>query len=127
MIDSLNRRILELGRGAKPSDPAPNTWTELKASGLNDFHVFSGASDDTIYGIPEVNWAFRHWHDRIHLEHGLSFSLEDELIVAELHIQELHDDAHKRIVYADVAEQVKHFYATGEYVKHQRKFVESFL
>lgn len=125
--DSLNKRILELGNNARTSDNAPNTWAELKAAGLNDLVVWPGASDKTIYGSAEVNIALRHWHDRIHLEHGLGFTLEDELKVAAIHIEQLHEDSHKRIIQADIEEQVRWYYQTGTYVQDQFSFIEECL
>jgi len=127
MLPSLNSRLLELGQGVSLADRAPNSWADLTTSGLNDLHVWPGASDKCIYGKPEVNHALRYWHDRIHLEYDLSFSLEDELIVAEIHLESLHDDSHKRIVYADIAEQVRYYYQHGEYVADQRNFIENLL
>lgn len=48
--------------------------------------VYSGASDNTIFGAPEINHDFRAWHDWTHWRHQLPFTPEGEQQVAELQI-----------------------------------------
>ncbi len=40
--------------------------------------VWNGASDKTIFGDPEVNYAFRAWHDSKHIFGQFAFNLEGE-------------------------------------------------
>ena len=40
--------------------------------------IWPGASERTIYGAPEVNWAFRAWHDSVHLARECDFSRAGE-------------------------------------------------
>jgi len=68
--------------------------------------VYTGDSDDTIWGEPEYNWLFRAQHDTLHLRHGIPFTLMGEYRVAELHAtlaqdMGLHDLA--RVIRIDVA------------------------
>ena len=47
--------------------------------------IYTGDSDDTIWGEPEYNWLFRAQHDSLHLRHNIPFTLMGEYYVAELH------------------------------------------
>ena len=47
--------------------------------------VYTGDSDDTIWGEPEFNWLFRAQHDSLHLRHNIPFTLMGEYHVAEVH------------------------------------------
>ena len=67
---------------------APSTWTALRnwyavarAFPPVNFPVFDGGCDSTIYPDAETNYAFRAWHDSIHLANGYSFNREDEIKV----------------------------------------------
>ena len=69
--------------GVRPyhTSDAPNNWEDLQAfadNPLGFLPVWNGASETSIYGSTAANYAFRYWHDMGHLEHGLSFSPEDE-------------------------------------------------
>lgn len=44
-------------------------------------------SANTIYSRPEVNFAFRAWHDSLHLALNAEFDAEGELLVARAHEQ----------------------------------------
>ena len=47
--------------------------------------VYTGDSDDTIWGEPKYNWLFRAQHDTLHLRHDIPFTLMGEYHVAEMH------------------------------------------
>ena len=47
--------------------------------------VYTGDSEDTIWGEPEINWLFRAHHDTLHLRHNIPFTLLGEYKVAEIH------------------------------------------
>ena len=47
--------------------------------------VFTGDSENTIWGHPRFNWLFRAYHDALHLRNNIPFTLEGEYLVAELH------------------------------------------
>ena len=47
--------------------------------------VYTGDSDDTIWGEPEYNWLFRAQHVSLHLRHNIPFTLMGEYHVAEVH------------------------------------------
>ncbi len=53
------------------------------------FPVWSGGCERTIYSAPEVNHAFRAWHDSVHAELGAGFDREGEFAVAIEQYREL--------------------------------------
>lgn len=114
-----------------PSENAPNTWRDLKGADLACLPVFSGGCDHTIYISPAYNWAFRAWHDSIHISKGLGFSYLDELAVAKEHLCQLEliraPEHVKRAVWYDVAGQVEYYYKNGCFVVNQKAFVQDCL
>lgn len=105
-------------------DVAPSTENELfSTTGLV---VWSGASDNTIFGDARVNWAFRALHDALHLKTGIGFDplMEVELgrIQASKYTGLLAD-----LVYCEVAEQAKHYLTTGVFVQDQVAFTLNYL
>ena len=67
-----------------PERYAPSTLGELRmVHAITGRIAISGAnSDRTIFGDPEVNFAFRAWHDWHHLKLGAQFDPAGELAVA---------------------------------------------
>lgn len=70
-----------LPMGYDVSDIAPDTYEGLirHTSKTGRILVWSGASDTTIYGDSEVNYAFRAWHDFVHFTYRFGFSLIGEI------------------------------------------------
>jgi hypothetical protein len=65
--------------GFDANDEAPTTLAELnKAFNSRCYVVWRGASDATIFGDREVNWAFRAWHDFTHWRNNLPFTPDGE-------------------------------------------------
>ena len=46
--------------------------------------VYTGDSENSIWGSPEANWLLRAHHDSIHLKYGIPFTLIGEYIAAEV-------------------------------------------
>jgi len=69
------KKRLQVGWGTPPE-----TYEELIAllDAGGRMLVYSGASERTIYGDPEVNYAFRAWHDWCHWRGRYDFSYEGE-------------------------------------------------
>lgn len=44
--------------------------------------VWAGASDKTVFGCPALNWAFRAWHDSVHMAVMGEFTRQGETLVA---------------------------------------------
>ena len=121
-----------------PTPNAPETWADLKAwhkaSGDNAsvaMPVYDGACENSIYPTKEDNYLFRAWHDSIHLQYNLSFSLEDETEVAHIHQEQLTairaPNCVKKAILADTLGQVEYYYKYGSFVPNQREFVTSVL
>jgi hypothetical protein len=97
--------------------------------------VWSGGSENTIYAEPEVNWAFRAWHDWCHYNGAHAFTPGGERAVFAMqcsHLLSLYGPCLKvqrwtRILRAEVIGQQEYFYRHGHYPEDQRAFVEAYL
>lgn len=140
----LEKAILHYAPSFIACDNAPNTWKDLKAWHASakpgePMPVYNGASERTIYSCDQVNFAFRAWHDSLHLLFDKSFSCDDELCIAAKHRdlvtafgimrgypgKEITEAAD--LIYADVAGQVLYYAKYGEYVTDQALFVREYL
>ena len=107
---------------------APSTYKAVKAmfdSGItpnNPVLVYNGGSEDTIYSSPDLNFAFRAWHDRVHWENGLNFSVTDEIIVGMEQARKIDNNMGICIMFADTAGQRVYYHKYGEFVSNQREF-----
>ena len=92
----LNVAILTMANKLLPtgfdvSDNAPNSYESLidHVDKTGRISVWSGASEKTIYGDHEVNYAFRAWHDFVHYTNKLEFSVLDEIKVCIIQCDQL--------------------------------------
>ena len=137
----LNAAILTIASRLFPAgydldDAAPSGLADLQER-MNAYRkrVWSGASATTIYGDPEVNYAFRAWHDYHYWRSGLDFTPHHEAIVAELQcadIIKVYGDSEMtrhwcEIIRAEVIGQMAHFYLHGDYPVDQMAFVQAYL
>lgn len=93
---------------------APQSLAELKAAAAKGgpLPVWSGGSEHTIYSTPEVNFAFRAWHDTFHLLLNAEFNGEGEAIVNAASIRQALED--KSVSIEDL--QALHYDVWGQYV-----------
>lgn len=124
-----------LGFGWRPVVDAPSTYQQLRGALdhslniLEPLPVSSENSASVIYDDPEVNFAFRFWHDVSHVQHGLSFALEDELELALWHLKVLEQSgtARESIAYrlleADLLGQLLLLGLVGRFPFDQEQFV----
>lgn len=114
----------------------PTSLKDLQARlGATPRRVWSGASDATIYGDEEVNYAFRAWHDYHYWRSGLDFAPHNEAIVAEMQCSDIlkvygDSDMTRRwcdIIRAEVIGQTAHYYVHGDYPRDQMSFVRAYL
>lgn len=74
---ALEALILRLAPPHYATPDAPSTLDALQAAWANQdargLPVFDGGCDHTIYSSPDVNYAFRAWHDSIHVQGGYGF------------------------------------------------------
>ena len=143
---AFNRAILAITgimfqEGFDVKDDAPETFEDAKA-----YHaltgrvcVWSGASDNTIYASPFVNYAFRAWHDWRHICFGNDFTLSGER--ATMRDQQRDIDALwasgflsanerevcRAILEAEIIGQAMYKDKHGDFPNDQRQFVLDYL
>lgn len=120
-----------------PTPNAPNTWTALAKWGeenllhQDSLPVYDGGCENSVYDTPYLNHCFRAWHDSLHLELDLDFSLKSELKIALAHRDEIRDlglsTRDQDIVVADVAAQALYYDRFGVFVEDQQRFVADVL
>ncbi len=100
--------------------------------------VWSGASDKTIFGDPNINHAFRAWHDKVHVTYNLPFTPEGEHMVMQIQQRQcdIFGKSHftrdeitlfYRILACEIDGQLAHYIAEGEFPKDQRVFTKRHL
>lgn len=126
LCSELNTKVIKLARVSSPnwgvSDNAPGTFDALMASTSSPLIVWSGASQDTIYGDASVNHAFRAWHDSIHIKQCLPFTLEGEAAVARIQANEI-GGQYADIILAEIDAQAQYFSLHGKFPEHQLNFM----
>jgi hypothetical protein len=138
----LNVAILQMANQLFPlgfdvADEAPATYEELttRLDAGNRMVVFSGGSDHTIYGDPEINACFRAWHDWCHWRgrHDLTFGSEQA--VAEMQAAQLltlygNTRSSRRwadIIRAEVIGQAEFYRRHKLFPDDQYGFIEAYL
>lgn len=96
--------------------------------------VWGGASDKTIYGSPEVNYAYRAWHDACHLQGNFPFTLDGEQAATRLQIRQLELNFGKELaltwgllLHCEAVEQTVYYLNTGGFLDDQRAFTVGFM
>lgn len=124
-------------RGFRVAEMAPRTYEEvihqIEAHGI--IVVWSGASEHTIFGDPEINYAFRAWHDWCHWRGRSDFSPSGEMGVAHMqceHFITLYGDTPRtrrwcKIVEAEIIGQMRYREQHGEFPIDQYAFVVDYL
>src|SRR5208337_2128711 len=123
--------------GFDVSDAAPETYEELVAllDAGGRMLVYSGGSERTIYGDPEVNFAFRAWHDWCHWRGRYDFSHEGERAACAMqgdHLVTLYGASPqtlrwRRILQAEIIGQRDYFDQHGAFPQDPRTFVAAYL
>ena len=127
-IPALNEAIMRQVEGMEEyrvSDYAPNTEMDLFGHD-GELVVWSGASDKTIYGNPSVNWAFRAWHDSVHLDHGIGLTIPGEIAVARIQASLLGGRLGD-VLYAEVGGQAEYYMKNGHFPVDQKGFIQDYL
>ena len=89
----------------------------------NPYMVFNGGSENTIYDLPETNFAFRVWHDSVHYNRDLNFSVADEVLVGYYQARMFDNPLASCLIYADTAGQRIYYERHREFVVNQKEFV----
>lgn len=128
----------EIAQHFKPDSfpRAPSSLAELTAHVARTGRILvSGEhSGCTIYGDPEINYAFRAWHDWHHWKGQFAFDEKGERLTYEAQARDL-DTIYgprtaaplKRILHAEVIGQWEHERAWGAFPVDQRAFVAAYL
>lgn len=131
-------RQLGYGYDAVP-DGAPDTFAAICAEHdecwktHRAFRVWSGASDNTVFAIPEGNWAFRYWHDVCsHAIGRLSLETGDEMVAGAEWVKHVAqhfgpDSIEAMIAYADTCRQTLYEASHGYFPADQLAFVKECL
>ena len=119
------------------ADEAPQTFEDLVArlDAGQPMLIWSGGSAKTIYGDPEVNYAFRAWHDWCHWRGRHDFSYEGEYAACQMqagHLVTIYGDCTRtrwwqRILHAEIIGQREYCDVHGHFPDDQRAFVEAYL
>jgi len=123
-----------VGFGYQEVADAPETLQSIREAFLKArkdrqaFPVYSGASDKTVYLNPEGNWAFRFWHDILHVIHASDTKFEDEVKLGYLHVQAVEKEFGKgsleaRIMGWDTVGQSAYHAILGNFPEDQAGFV----
>lgn len=138
MIRRAARVAKDIGFSYEPSDIAPDSYEAVCAEyrdcilHCRAFRVWSGASDKTIYTMPEGNYAFRFLHDIAHAAHKLDFSLAGELAAGAYQIADVtqafgYDSLERQLIVLDTKGQIEYFHAHGEFPEDQLQWTLSQL
>jgi hypothetical protein len=116
---------------------APDTLEKLNAyiAQHKRMLVWGGASDHTIFGSAEVNWAFRSWHDWTHWRYQTPFTPQGEIETAERQCEDLlkvYGDCSQtrefiKLIRAEIVGQTRHFVQHGCFPTDQVAFVKAYL
>jgi hypothetical protein len=119
------------------SADAPQTYEQLirqiETQGI--IAVWNGASEHTIFGDPEVNYAFRAWHDWCHWRGRHFFTPEGERAATLMQCDQLvtlYGDTPRtrywhRIIEAEIIGQTSYREMYGEFPVDQYAFVVDYL
>ncbi|MGI1661363.1 hypothetical protein ACRDNQ_03895 [Palleronia sp. KMU-117] len=139
--ESFNEAVLVIAGKLVPqyvvSDDAPGTFRALKEhlDAGKTLVVAAAGSDYTVFGTPEVNWAFRAWHDWVHWRFEYDFSLPGEAATCSKQIEHLytyfpgspHLERWSRLLVAEVIGQRQYYERHRAYVDDQRAFAVAYI
>jgi hypothetical protein len=133
---ALEALVMNMAPRHRPTRCAPDSFTKLKAWEAQSvpgeaMPVYDRGCDKTIYSHPRYNYAFRAWHDRVHLDLDAGFGKMDEIRVCNEQVRQARErfvmlglnEDDIRALTADVAGQVLYYYKYGEFVDDQSMFV----
>ncbi len=130
MDRELQRAILLLAPEFEARDDAPATFAELLSiEGRARLPAWRGASDRCIYGAPEINFAFRAWHDAVHLAGRFDFSPAGERRTCQEQIRQFYykfpaaPAAVAALLDVEINGQVEYFVRRGQFPVDQARFV----
>lgn len=102
---------------------APNSERDLFN---NPLVIWNGASDNTIWNDPKVNWAFRALHDALHKVTRLNFTVDCEIELGRIQASQ-YQGLLADLIYCEVAGQASYYKANGVFVSDQIGFTKERL
>lgn len=132
----LANRMNPRGWGVAPAAPNSLETLRLHVAREGRITVYSGGSEATIYGDPEVNYAARAWHAAVHLFTGYPFTFQGERMTARTQAAQLNGVYGEtvaapfiKLLYAEIVGQSE--YASrdefGRFPADQREFVRLWM
>lgn len=92
----------------------------------NRLKIWTGASENTIFGLPEINHKFRFIHDYYHCQNRLGFSAGDELLVNYIQQQVFRKDGLNQfdcdLLNIETAGQILYYTLNQDFPVDQRSF-----
>lgn len=92
-------------------------------------HIWTGASDCTIFGEAEINHKFRAWHDFIHIQQNKGYDFIGETFVCEIQKSMLPLDWHleRELIQIEIVGQALYFMESGTFLNNQRDFTYHYM
>ena len=128
---AFNAAVLVLANRACPrgwdvADEAPASLEAGLAAFTRDGGrptVWSGGSEATIFGDPEINYAFRAWHDATHYRLGAAFDYAGEQATCRAQCEDVRAlyghgimaQGFKRLLVTEIMGQLAYHMRTGEF------------
>ena len=110
-------------QGASLESASQAMFTDFNSGTLK---IWTGASENTIFGLPEINHKFRFIHDYYHCWNNLGFTPGDELLVNYIQQQIFRKDGLSQfdcdLLNIETAGQVLYFVQNNDFPTDQRKF-----
>lgn len=119
MLNEVNQLILNSVPRHIVKDLAPSDESSL--FNQPSLVIWSGASDNTIFGNASVNWAFRALHDALHLKTRLGFTPLEEIELGRIQASQ-YTGLMADLVYIETAGQASYYLKTGQFVADQIAF-----
>jgi len=93
-------------------------WTDQKLS------VDTRYTENNLFNDSETQIKFRAWHEWVHFNYQLPFTLEGEVEAAFRHVSELPEDwaLERHIVFTEVIGHVTHYCKFGRFVDNRKEF-----
>lgn len=127
-----------VGFGYRASECAPSSFSELQSEfklskwTCLPLRVSCLHSASSIFK-PEVNLAFRFWHDCTHISEGADFARPGEAVVAQEQLRQLEVAGYKprslvwQLLFCETFGQTECAHRTGSFPSDQRLFTAEFL
>lgn len=127
MIDYINQTIMRQASKLTYTVSALAPSNESDLFNATSLVIWSGASDQTIFQDPKVNYAFRALHDSLHLKTRLGFSVEAEIELGRIQASQYESDLMRELIFCQVSMQASHYKTTGQFVVDDFGFTMQYL